>query len=66
MTERNRLGGNEQIVRADRFPALLKTSSKQPIRAIGRRVERQNFEGAEDRGELRRKPRRPFLRAAIT
>jgi hypothetical protein len=40
MTERNRLGRDEEIVRADRLAVLFKTSSKQAIGTIGRRVER--------------------------
>src|SRR5437660_3142286 len=57
MTERKRLGSNKQVVCPDRLAALFKTSSKQAIRTIGRRLERQDFEAAENCGELRRKPR---------
>src|SRR5437764_14514695 len=65
MTERKRLGSNKQVVCPDRLAAPFKTSSKQAIRTIGRRVERQDFEAAENCGELRRKPRRSLLFAAI-
>lgn len=40
MTERNRLGRNEKIVRPDRLAALFETSAKQAIGTIGGRVER--------------------------
>ncbi len=66
MTERNCLGSNEQIVRADRFAALLKTNSDQSIRMIGRCVERQNFEDPENCGELRGESWRSFLYKAVT
>src|SRR5262249_21717257 len=66
MTEGNRLGGNEEIIRSDRFAALFETSSNQAVSTIGRRVERQDFEGTENCSELRGKARRPFLFGAVT
>ena len=56
-----RVRGDQQIVSADRLSGLLETGAKLAVDGVGRGLERQDLEGAENRLDLRAKARRSLL-----
>jgi len=62
--EGERMGGDQQVIAADRSARPFEPGANFPVHGVGGDFERQDFERAEHRLELTRQPERTFLLSA--